>query len=305
MRFIGFVFVYSLLWLLHLVPEKILKLFSCLLYLLMYHVARYRKKVVSDNLHLAFPERNSSEIRLIARKFYRHLSDLILEEAIAHFDSDKQYLQRMRYLNPELLHDLFKKGKQVIAVTAHYGNWEFLTSLGVATQYKILGAYKPLKNKYFDRIVRQNRERCNAVPVPMEKIVRVMIQYHRDKIPALTVFLADQRPVFRNIQYWTKFLGQDTPVYLGPEKLAGKLDAAVVFMKIRKLRFGRYEAQAELICEDPGKLKPFEITESHVRILERMIREAPEFWLWSHRRWKHSYERYLKEKGEQEPSAEF
>ena len=303
MRFIGFILVYSFLWLLHLLPDKILNLFSYLLYLLIFRVARYRKKVVFDNLHLAFPERDPSEIRVIAKKFYRHLSDLILEEAIAHFDSDQQFMRRMRYVNPELLHDLHKKQKQVIAVTAHYGNWEFLTSLGVVTEFKILGTYKPLKNKYFDRIVRENRERYNSVPVPMEKIARVMIQYYRDKIPALTVFLADQRPVFRNIQYWTRFLGQDTPMYLGPEKLARKLNAAVIFMKIKKLRFGRYEAEAELICEDPGKLEPFEITESHARILERMIREAPECWLWSHRRWKHSYERYLKEKGEKEIPA--
>jgi KDO2-lipid IV(A) lauroyltransferase len=164
------------------------------------------------------------------------------------------------------------------------------------TGFKILGAYRPLKNRYFDRMVRQNRERFNSVPVPMEKIARVMIQHYRDGIPALTVMLTDQRPMFRNIQYWTKFLGLDTPVYLGTEKLARKLDAAVVFLKIRRVQRGRYEVEAELICEDPHTMKPHEITDAHVRILEGLIREIPETWLWSHRRWKHSYELYLKER---------
>ena len=296
MRFISFIFVYGLLWLLHLMPGKILDLFSYFLYLLLYRVTGYRRKVVFENLQMAFPEYSLSEIREIAGKFYRYLSDLILEEAIAHFDSEKQHLRRMKYTNLELLNHLHSKGKQVIAITAHYGNWEYLTTLGVVTDFKILGAYKPLRNKHFDRIVRQNRERYNSIPVPMEKIARVMIQHHRDNIPALTVFLADQRPLFHRIQYWTKFLGLDTPMYLGPEKLAKKLNAAVVFLKIRKIRRGRYETEAELICEDPGELENHEITESHVRILEEMIMEAPQYWLWSHRRWKHSYERYLERK---------
>ena len=296
--------LYSLLWLLHLLPGKILSLFSYILHLLLYHVAGYRKKVVFGNLRNSFPDLDENEIRHIAKRFYRHLSDLMLEEVLSNFDSEKQHFQRMTYQNPEILHGLYRQGKQVIGVTAHYGNWEFLTTLGRITGYKILGAYKPMKNKHIDRIIRKNRERYHSVPVPMEKIIRVMIQYQREKIPALTVFLADQRPLFRNIQYWTNFLGQDTPMYLGPEKMARKLDAAVVFLKIRKIRMGRYETEVELICEDPGTMKEHEITKAHVRILEKMIREAPEYWLWSHRRWKHSYKKFLETKGLETPERD-
>jgi KDO2-lipid IV(A) lauroyltransferase len=292
MKYIGFILAYSFIWLLHLLPEKILFLFSDLLYLLTYYLVGYRKKVVYDNLRKAFPDLEQSEIRKIAKKYYHHLCDLILESALSHFLSEEEYITRISFLNLELLHVLYGKGKQVICVTAHYGNWEFLTTLGVVTDFRILGAYKPLKNRYFDRLIRQNRERFKSLPVPMEKIAREMIHHHQEKIPALTVFLADQRPMFQNIQYWTKFMGQDTPVYLGPEKLAKKLDAAVVFAKIRKKSRGRYEAEFELICEEPGELEPYGITESHVRILEKLIREAPSYWLWSHRRWKHSLERY-------------
>ncbi len=297
MQFISFILIYSLIWLLHLLPEKVVFLFSDLLYLINYYIVGYRKKVVFDNLTRAFPELEQTEIRKIAKKYYRHLSDLILESAVSHFDSDSQIMTRISYSNLEVLHALYKKGKQVVGITAHYGNWEYLISIGALTEFRMLGSYKPLKNKYFDRMIRRNRERFNTLPVPMEKIARAMIQHHQDQVPAVSMFVADQRPAFRNIQYWTKFLGQDTALYLGAEKLAKKLDAAVVFMKVRKEKRGRYVAEIELICEEPGQMKPHEITDAHVRILENLIREEPAYWLWSHRRWKHSYEKYLKKRG--------
>lgn len=298
MKFLGYILTYSFVWLLHLLPEPILYLISDLLYLLMYHVAGYRKKVVYDNLRKAFPEYDRSEIRRIAKQFYHHLSDVILESAVFHFYSESGARSRLRFKNPELLGDLYKKGKQVMAVMGHYGNWEYITALGLHMDYPFLAIYKPLHNRYFDRMVQKNRKAFGMIPVPMAKIGRTLIEYHRNNTAALTLFLADQRPQYHQIQYWTKFLGRDTPLFLGTEKLARKLDAAVVFLKFRKLKRGRYELEAELICESPEGLHPYEITERHVRILENMIREEPAYWLWSHQRWKHSYERYKQEHGE-------
>lgn len=297
MKLIGFILTYSLIWLLHLFPERLLYLFSDLLYLLGYHVAGYRKKVVFENLENVFPGRSPDEIRKTARKFYHHLSDLILEAAVSQFYTEKQALKRIKFKNPELLEDLHRKGKQVMAVTAHYGNWEYIPILSLYTDLKTVAIYKPLSNRHFDKLITKNRTRFGLEVSPMEKIGRKLIGYYRDKVPSLTFFLSDQSPVFEQIQYWTKFLGQDTPVYLGVEKLARKFDGAVVFMKIKKVSRGRYETEVDLVCEEPGDLKPYEITERHVKILEELIRESPEYWLWSHRRWKHSYERYLQEKG--------
>ncbi|MCP4313741.1 MAG: lysophospholipid acyltransferase family protein [Bacteroidetes bacterium] len=279
-------------------PERILYLLSDLLYLLMYHVAGYRKEVVFDNLGKAFPEYDNAEIRRIAKKFYRHLCDLFLESAVSHFYSESKALKKITYINPELLNELHGTGKQVMAVLGHYGNWEYLSTLGLAIDYPVVAIYKPLRNKHFDRIAQRNRNSFGVITVPMDKIARQLIDYKRRKEPVLTLFLADQRPQFNQIQYWTKFLGLDTPLYLGTEKLARKLDAAVVFIKIRKKSRGRYEVEFELICEEPGKLEPYAITESHVRILENLIREDPAYWLWSHKRWKHSYERFIAEKGD-------
>ena len=297
MKFLGYIITYSLIWLLHLLPERILYFISDFLYLLIHYVIRYRKKIVHENIAKAFPDYNQEEIRSTARKFYHHLCDLILESAVSHFYSESKALKRITYRNPEVLNELYKKGKLVMAVTGHYGNWEYFSTLGLASKYPVTAIYKPLKNKYFDRMVKRNRTRFNVMVIPMEQIARKLISYHREGTPVLTIFLGDQRPMFHQIQYWTKFMGLDTPLFLGTEKLARKLDAAVVFLKIRKLKRGRYEVEIEPICEDPDGLKPYEITEAHVRVLENLIREEPGYWLWSHRRWKHSIERYNKEHG--------
>ena len=298
MKFIAYIFAYVFVWLLHLLPERILFLLSDLLYLLMYHVAGYRKKVVYTNLEKAFPEYEKSEIRRIARKFFHHLSDLMLESSVSHFYSESKALKKITYKNPELLNELHGKGKQVIAVLGHYGNWEYMSTLALAIDYPVVAIYKPLHNKYMDRMMQKNRNTFGVITVPMEKIARRLIEYKKSKTPVLTLNLGDQRPLYHQIQYWTKFMGRDTPMFLGTEKLARKLDTAVVFLKIRKLKRGRYEMEAELICESPKDLEPFEITNRHVAILEDLIREEPAYWLWSHKRWKHSYEKYQEEHGE-------
>lgn len=300
MGFIGYIITRSLIWLLHLLPETVLYLFSDLLYFLTYHVVGYRRKVVYDNLRRAFPDAGKIEIRRTAKRFYHHLCDLILESAISHFYSRAKALEKISYKNPELLNDLYATGRQVMAVTAHYGNWEYLSTLGMVCDYPVGAIYKPLKNKYFDRMVQGNRERFGVEVVTMERVARKLISHYQNKEPVLTLFLSDQRPQFHKIQYWTKFLGQDTPLFLGTEKLARKLDAAVVFLTIRKIRRGRYEVEAVPVCEDPSGLKPYDITESHVKILEDLIKEAPEYWLWSHKRWKHSKERFLKKREKSE-----
>jgi len=296
MKFLGYILTYSLVWMLHLLPERILYLLSDFLYFLAYHVVHYRKKVAYDNLERAFPEYGRSEIRHIAKKFYHHLCDTMLESAISHFYSESKALKRITYKNLEVLNELHASGKQVMAVLGHYGNWEYLSTLSLVTEYPFVAIYKPLRNKYFDRMVTRNRTRFGGIVTPMERIVRKLLELKSRNIPVITLNLGDQSPMFSQIQYWTKFMGIDTPVYLGSEKLARKLDAAVVFLKIRKIKRGRYEVETELICKDPGEMKVHEITERHVRILEDLVREEPAYWLWSHRRWKHSYEDFIEKK---------
>ncbi|MGW8314394.1 MAG: lysophospholipid acyltransferase family protein [Bacteroidales bacterium] len=292
MRYLGYIFTYFAIWLLHILPGPVFYLFSDFFSFFTHRVVGYRKKVVRENLRKSFPQYSLRQLRETERKFYRHLCDLILESAVVHFYSEKQLLDKISCRNPELLDHYYKEGRPMIAVTGHYGNWEYLTNLGIISSYQEMGAYKPLRNPYFDRMVRKNREKFRAVTAPMEQIARKMFRFERDGVPTLTIFLGDQRPMFHQIQYWTKFMGQDTPMFLGAEKLARKLNAVVVFLKVRKTGRGHYEVEVVPVCDDPGSTKPYEITEKHVRALEDLIREEPAYWLWSHRRWKHTLEKY-------------
>jgi KDO2-lipid IV(A) lauroyltransferase len=252
--------------------------------------------VVFRNLRKVYPELSRQERKRIARRFYLHLADLMLESAVAHFDSDRRISQRMGFSNPELMDALHQKGKHVVLITAHYGNWEFLINVPRVTPYRLLGAYKPLRNRYFDRMVKKSRQRFNSVPVPMAKIARAMIEHKRDGLLAASLFVADQRPHRERIQYWTTFLGRETPFYLGAEKMARKIDAAVVFAKIRKVKRFRYRCEFELITEDPRAPAEHEITEAHIRILEGLIAEEPAHWLWSHKRWKYKRDQDLSDR---------
>jgi KDO2-lipid IV(A) lauroyltransferase len=261
-------------------------------YLLVYHVVGYRKKIVFSNISNAFPLFTPADVTRTAKRFYHHLCDVVLESAVMHFLSEKQACERFRYRNPELLNEIYDSGKLVMAVAGHYGNWEYFSTLSLPSHYPGVAIYKPLRNKYYDRMVKGTRTRFGMEVTPMEKIARLLIGYHQAGKPVMTLFLSDQRPMFHQIQYWTTFLNQDTPLYLGTEKLARKLNAAVVFLNTRKIKRGRYEVEIVPVCLDPGQSEPFEITESHVRILEDLIREEPGYWLWSHRRWKHSREKY-------------
>ena len=302
MGFLVYILAYISIWILHLLPRSLFYVVSDILSILTQFVVRYRKKVVRENLTRAFPEYPLKKIRRIERKFYRHLVDVILETAISHFQSDEKYLSNLRYRNPELLNRYHSQGKQLLSVMGHYGNWEYAASLGAASDYQVMGTYRPLRNRHFDRMVKQNRERFNNVIIPVSQMTRKMIQYHQEKQPLCTIILTDQRPMLHQIQYWTKFLGIDTPYYTGTERLARKLNAAVLYFKIRKLKRGTYEVELIPICDDPGLMAPDSITEAHVRFLEKQVMEEPAYWLWSHRRWKHSLENYMEQKKEQEHS---
>jgi len=296
MRFLTYILTYSAIWLLHLLPGFLFYFISDILSLLTQYVVRYRKNVVRDNLTRAFPESGRKQIRRIERRFYRHLCDLILESARAHFLSDRRYLRHIRYQNPEILNRYHNEGKQLIAVCGHYGNWEYFASMGTVSDYQIMGTYRPLRNRYFDRLIKKNRERFNNVVIPVSQMTRKMIGYYRQNQPMLTIILTDQRPMFHQIQYWTKFMGLDTPLYTGTERIARKINAAVVFLKMRKIKRGIYDVEIVPVCDDPSELGPDGITETHVRLLEELIREEPAYWLWSHRRWKHSYEKFMAER---------
>ena len=287
MKAIFFYIFAAFAWVISLLPLELLYVFSYPLYFVFHFFPGYRKELVLKNLRNSFPSKNDNEIRKIARRYYMHLADMFIEGTKLRHMSSAELGKRFRLKNPELLNMYFAKGQDAIAAFGHYGNWEWITATHLAIDYRMLTVYKPLHNRYFDNYFLRVRSRHGMDIIPMSSILRKIIEFRRNNTRTITGLVADQTPPKGEIQYWTSFLNQDTPVYLGVEKLATKFNMAVFFFKIRQVKRGYYEVEAELLTDNPSELEEHELTEMHTRKLEEIIIEKPEFWLWSHRRWKH------------------
>lgn len=286
----GYYIFYGINWVMTLLPLRIIYLFSDLLFPFLCYFPAYRRRVVMTNLRNSFPEKSEKEIRILAGKFYRHLCDLIFETLKLTHMGKKEHMRRMHLTNPELLERYYEEGRDIVVVLGHYCNWEWLNILPLYTRLRNVPIYKPLQDKYFDRFLLNIRLTNDCDPTPMANVVREIIKNRKINRRVLYGFMTDQTPPKPEIKYWTRFLNQDTPVYLGAEKIASKYDMAIVYFNIRKIKRGYYTFTAETLFEHSAGLPEELITEAHVRRLEEIIREKPEYWLWSHRRWKHKKE---------------
>ena len=251
----------------------------------LYRVAGYRKKVVFKNLKNSFPEKSEEELKGIMTRFYRHFCDLIFEALKGFTISEKQITKRMVFKNPEVLDKFADQGKDVVLVGGHYNNWElFAVGMGPVAKHIPVGIYKPLKNKFFDGKMRGTRERYGMRMVPM-KMTKKFFETPSERSKAL-IFGADQSPSNPYRCYWTTFLNQDSGVFLGPEKYARDYNIPLVYGTINKIKRGYYEVDYKEVNENPNDHEPGWITEQHVKWLERDIVEKPEYWLWTHKRWK-------------------
>jgi KDO2-lipid IV(A) lauroyltransferase len=287
---IGFYLFFGFNWVITLLPFRILYLFSDLMFLVLYYFPSYRRKVVATNLKNAFPEKSEDELLKIEIRFYKHLADLFLETLKLTHMSSKTFKKRLIVTNPEVIKRLKEKGKDIVAVCGHYSNWEWMAAIPLFTDIKCVSIYKPLKNSHFNRFLNHLRNKHGMVLAPMSNIVREIIADRSKGIRTLSAFISDQTPAITDIKYWTQFLNQDTAVYLGAEKIAAKYDMAVVFLNNQKMKRGYYQITLEVLFENTAGLPEYTVTESHVRRLEELIREKPEYWIWSHRRWKHKRE---------------
>jgi KDO2-lipid IV(A) lauroyltransferase len=274
-------------WLLALLPLRCLYLISDLLFVTAYYIVRYRRKVVKENLQNSFPEKTEKERRQIARKFYRFLCDVAIETVkVVNIDTS-ELRRRIKYSNPEIFDELYRKGKQIFVVTGHYGNWEWLATLENTVPYHHATLYRPMENKVIDKFLYDMRTKYGTDAIQTNNAIRAINQYRlKNRLTALC-FLSDQSPPRKAINYWTSFLNQETPVYTGVEKLAKRYNTAVMYYEIRRVKRGYYEVDATLIAENAAETFDMGITNQHVRLLEETIRRNPQYWLWSHRRWKH------------------
>ncbi len=276
------------IYFLMLLPFPILYLLSDFLYLIMYYVIGYRKKVVYQNLRNSFPQKTDEEIAGIAKAYYQFMIDLFIETFKTLTLSKRELMKRCTYAQGalEMSEHYYLQKRSIMMVMGHYGNWEW--GGHVFSQLAKHGAYAlyhPVKSPFFNWLTSVIRTKFGIGLINMHHSIKQMITL-RHELTA-TAFIADQTPSNPKEAYWTNFLHQDTPVLLGTELIAGKLNYPVIFASVRRKKRGYYEVHFELITDQPAVTKPGEITEKHCRLLEAEINRQPEIWLWSHRRWKH------------------
>ena len=281
LSYLGIFFLY----LLSLLPFWFLYIVSDILFVIIYYLVGYRRKVVQQNLENAFPERTKQERHDIELKFYRFFADLMVETIKSISISDKELNRRVKPTNPDLVREYLAINRSIIGVSGHYCNWELAClSISSVTSKKYMLIYKPLSNKVIDKFFIRIRARFGGIPVAMKLVLRKMIEFKNE--PFITVLLGDQTPVRHDASYFMKFMNQPTAVFLGVEKLAKSFDCLVVFCDVRRVKRGYYTYTIVPLVEHAKLTEPYEITKAHVQYLENVIMEEPQYWLWSHRRWK-------------------
>lgn len=285
-QYIGYLMTRAVIALIGIVPFRILYWKANFLRIILDKVLAYRKKVVQENLRSSFPEKSESEIRDIERLFYKNLADVFVESIKGFSMNQKELTKRYRLVNPEITNRHYEQGKDLVIVAAHYTNWEWGHGIfSEAFKYKGVVLYKPLKNKYIDRYVKKHRSAFNSDLVSIKKTREYFLSGSNQN--SAVVLGADQSPSNRKKSYIADFLNHKTYFLHGPEKYPRFLNAPVYYLHIRRIKRGFYETELELICDDPNEMADGAIIRKYAELMEQDIREKPENWLWSHKRWKH------------------
>jgi len=283
---IAFIFFVLVLFL-AILPYFLMYLLSDFFALLLNYIFKYRKKIILENLKLCFPEKNNQEIRYLVSNVYKNLTDNILEGIKAFTMSKRQLVKRHKISNVEILNELKKANKSIIAVAGHYNNWEWGSlSAKLQTDYNIVGFYKPLSNSYINSFVRWSRERCGTFLASIEETSSTFEKFK--DIPTAFLMAADQSPgkKYLDKSFWIQFLGRDTAFLHGPEKHAKNNNYPVVYIDVQRVKRGFYTVQLSILAENPAELPEGEITSRFASKLESVIQDKPANWLWSHNRWK-------------------
>ena len=271
---------------LSLLPPAGMYAFSDFMYFILYRLFSYRKKVVVENLKNSFPGKSDEEINQITKKFYRHFCDIFIE-GIKPFTASEKFIQdRVKLVNGELLDKYFQQDRSVILATGHYANWEWPALAFMRhSSHNALGIYKPLTNKFFDKKLQQTRSKFGLTLMAVREVAQYF-EAHKS-IACSYGFIFDQSPSNPDKGHWMKFLNQDTVVLTGVERYARQYNFPVIYGKVIKEERGMYKIEYELITDTPGQTNEGEITEAIMRVNEKLILSAPEYYLWTHRRWKH------------------
>ena len=288
--------VYALFYALSLLPFRVLYLLADTVYLIVYRVVGYRKKVVRRNLTSSFPEKTADEIKRIERGFYHFLCDYFVETLKLLSITPKKMLRHIEFRGLDEMERCFDEGQHCAAILGHYCNWEYLSTTGLGFQRHpeaVAGLiYHPLYNKVFNRLFIDLRQHLGGVCVPKKDILRYLFTYKHEQRMTLFGYIADQTPKWENIHLWLPFLNHDTPVFTNGEKIMRKMNNAVFYVDMERPQRGKYIATFRLITRTPNDLEEHAITRRFFQMLEQTIRRDPQYYLWSHKRWKRSHEEF-------------
>lgn len=287
MQLLAYILIYPFLWLISILPFRLLYAFSDGLYVLIYYILGYRKKTVKENLHLVFPNKSEAEIVSIRKKFYHHFCDMAVEAIKSLTISEKQILKRYVFSNIEEIKQYEKSNKSIVLMCAHYGSWEWIFILQKHLNHKGYAVYKQLGNKYFDRLVKRIRAKYNSYLITTKETSATLLKAKNNGELTINGFVSDQSPKPWKAHHWLDFMGIHVPVHTGAELLAKQLDMAVVYFAVKRIKRGYYETTFTTLAENPNEFKDYEITDAFFKLVEQQIKEAPQYYLWTHKRWKH------------------
>jgi len=287
MQLLVFILLYPILWLISMLPFRLLYLFSDGVYVLVYRVIGYRKKIVRNNIAMALPHLSDAERLQIEKKFYHHMCDMFLEMiktmTISRAELDKRYT----FTNIDLYLELEKKQKSIAVLMAHYASYEWAISMNNIINFEGFAIYKKIANKYFDKLVRDIRSKFKATLITNRETIKIIEKNAKAKHLGVYGFASDQSPQLSKTHHWSTFMGIETPVHTGAEMLAKRFDMNVIFLKTRKVKRGYYEGTFEYLADNPKEVPNYQISDDFLKRVEKQIYEAPEYYLWTHKRWKH------------------
>lgn len=288
-RKITILFLTVFFGLIAIIPLSLLKYISRIIYILIYKIFNYRRDVVNLNLIYALPYIKNEQFAIIEGAFYQHLSELIIE-IIKGLYIPVDLLMRQIHLTEEsrlLIERLTQEQRHIVLMLGHYGNWEWpLLIIQKYTTLKPFALYAPLSFKAMDGFLKERRERFGATMLDATKSRNLISTLSAQ--PSVTAIVGDQSPTGRSRVHETRFLSLDTKFFNGAEKIAQRLNAAVVYVHLEKTAFAKYTVHLEMLAKEAATAQEGTITEAYVRMLETKIQEKPEFWMWSHKRWKGS-----------------
>lgn len=297
MKFIYYI-VFFFWYLTSLLPLRLLYFFSDLLYYPLYYCFRYRHKVIRKNLIGSFPEKSMEEIIRIEKQYYHFFCDYIFETIKLLSISKKNLKSRMTFEGvDEILKQMEEQKKNFCFVyLGHYCNWEWIASLPYWVPENVLCGqiYHPLRNKAFDKLFLRLRNQFGGECIAMKETLRRIIELKRAKQKTIIGFISDQSPKWNSIHHWTEFLHRDTPVFIGTERIGKQVDALIFYADVKRVKRGHYHCTFKPLIDNPKDKPDYEITDLYIHNLENMIKAAPQYWLWSHKRWKRTKEEWLR-----------